>query len=93
MPRKKKKRDRSDLHSWSCSSAEIPSRISLVRRGVLEVRTAAKSNPPPIARFRYPCGLSTEPAAETIRRRNDHQLSEPGCLGSCRGHRGREGWQ
>ena len=39
-----------------------------VRRGVLEVRTAAKSSALPIARFRYPCGLSTEPAAETIRR-------------------------
>jgi len=39
-----------------------------VWRGVLEVRTAAKSSAPPIARFRFPCGLSTEPVAEAIRR-------------------------
>src|SRR5580700_3146031 len=32
-----------------------------VRRGVLEVRTAAKSSAAPIARFRYPCGLPTSP--------------------------------
>jgi hypothetical protein len=38
-------------------------------------------------------GLSTEPASETIRRRNGCQLSEQGCCPIYRGHRGHEEWR
>ena len=34
----------------------------------LQQAEGGRSSAPPIARFRYPCGLSTEPAAKTIRR-------------------------
>ena len=38
------------------------------RRDSSYARAAWSKFAPPIARFRYPCGLSTEPAAEAIRR-------------------------
>jgi hypothetical protein len=47
----------------------------------------------PVARSRYPCGLSTEPAAEAIRRRNEHRLSEQSCCWTYRGRRGHEEWR
>jgi len=37
----------------------------------------------------YPCGLPTEPTAETIRRRNDSRLTEQSC---CCGNRGRRAY-
>jgi hypothetical protein len=61
-------------HSAAWQATGAPRLQLRTRRGVLEARFVAKSGTPPIARFRFPCGLSAEPAAETIRRRNEHRL-------------------
>jgi hypothetical protein len=66
-------------HSAAWRATGAPRLRLRTRRGVLEARVVAKSSARPIARFRFPCGLSAEPAAETIRRRNEHRLWEQSC--------------